>query len=61
MGSGTKAHPQRWENLGNWRSAMDRANIYLTLPYLTLVNADALLPLLGHLYSVVSILNFFGG
>jgi hypothetical protein len=33
MGSGTKAHPQRWDNFGNRRSAMDRAGKYLTLPY----------------------------
>ena len=35
MGSETKAHPQRWDNFGNRRSAMDRAGKYLTLPYLT--------------------------
>ena len=33
MGSETKAHPQRWDNFGNRRSAMDRAGKYLTLPY----------------------------
>ena len=36
MGSETKAHPQRWDNFGNRRSAMDRAGKYLTLPYLTI-------------------------
>ena len=37
VGSETKAHPQRWDNFGNRRSAMDRAGKYLTLPYLTFV------------------------
>ena len=36
MGSEMKAHPQRWDNFGNRRSAMDRAGKYLTLAYLTM-------------------------
>ena len=43
MGSETKAHPQRWDNFGNRRSAMDRAGKYLTLPYLTFPLARILL------------------
>jgi hypothetical protein len=35
MGSETKAHPQRWDNFGSRRSAMDRVGKNLTLPYLT--------------------------
>jgi hypothetical protein len=56
MGSGTKAHPQRWDNFGYRRSAMDRAGKYLTLPYLTPVRlidngSESILSLDGRLYT----------